>query len=181
MQKRVVLGRIVGAFGIGGWVKVQSFTDPADNILNYPAWQLDRRGEWQTRKHLEGRVTAKGVQVRIEGIDDRTEAEKWRGTDIAIERSELPPVTAGEFYWVDLLGLAVFAPNGAALGKVFEIRDTPAHPMLVIRSAVEPGKPPVEHWVPLVPERLKSVDLEGGRVVVDWSPDWLSPNSLSED
>jgi 16S rRNA processing protein RimM len=172
-HKLVVLGRIVGAFGIAGWVKVESFTDPIDNILKYPVWHLTLRGQVLTRKHLEGRVTAKGVQVRIEGIADRTEAERWRGAEIAVARSELPALEPGECYWEDLIGLQAFAPNGALLGQIIEVRDSPAHPVLLIRGeAVEVGKATAEHWVPLVPQYLKSVDLERRVVTLEWYPDW---------
>lgn len=172
MQKRVVLGRIVGAFGVGGWVKVESFTDPLDNILNYPVWQLGRRGEWQSRKHLDARITAKGVQARIERIDDRTEADLWRGTEIAVDRDELPPTEPGEFYWNDLIGLRAIALDGSELGEIVEIRSAPAHPLLLIRGERVGDKPGLEHWVPLVSERLKSVDLANGSATIDWLADW---------
>jgi len=171
--KVVVLGRIVGAFGVGGWVKVESFTEPLQNILRYPVWQLTLGGQTHTRKHLEGRVTAKGVQVRIEGIVDRTEAERWRSAEIGVARSELPRLKKGEYYWDDLLGLQAQSPEGAELGKIVEIRATPAHPVLLIRGDAARAGKPVEHLVPLAPSFLKSVDLERRIVTLEWYPDWL--------
>jgi 16S rRNA processing protein RimM len=171
-DKVVVLGRIVGAFGIGGWVKVESFTEPPQNILRYPVWQLVLKGQSQARKHLEGRMTAKGVQVRIEGVADRTDAELWRGADIGVARSELPTLKAGEYYWDDLIGLQARSPNGEVLGNIVDIRATPAHPVLLVRgAAVEAGKP-VEYWVPLAPQYLKSVDLEQRTATLEWYRDW---------
>jgi len=172
----VVLGRIVGAFGVGGWVKVESFTEPPQNILRYPSWRLTLKGQAHTRKHLEGRVTAKGVQVRIEGIADRTEAERWRGAEIEVARGELPPLKSGEYYWDDLIGLQARSPDGAMLGKIVEIRATPAHPVLLIRGEAEQSAKPtvrqVEHWVPLAPGFLKSVDIEQRVATLEWYPDW---------
>jgi 16S rRNA processing protein RimM len=171
-NKVVVLGRIVGAFGIGGWVKVESFTEPPQNILRYPMWQLTLKGQSHTRKHLEGRMTAKGVQVRIEGVADRTDAELWRGAEIGVARSELPTLKAGEYYWDDLIGLQAHSPNGEVLGNIVDIRATPAHPVLLIRGeAAEAGKP-VEYWVPLAPQYLKSVDLKQRTATLEWYRDW---------
>lgn len=172
IEKVVVLGRIVGAFGVGGWVKVESFTEPPQNILRYPVWQLAFNGATQTRKHLEGRVTAKGVQVRIEGIADRTEAERWRGAEIGVARSELPPLKKGEYYWDDLIGLQARSPDGVVLGNIVDIRAMPAHPVLLIRGQAGPSAKPVEHWVPLAPQFLKSVDLEQRVATLEWYPDW---------
>jgi 16S rRNA processing protein RimM len=85
-DRKVVLGKIVGAFGVLGWVKVESYTDPIDNILDYPVWQLsdgtglDSNGSdgngWKPSKLLNGRVTAKGVQAQLASIADRTVAER---------------------------------------------------------------------------------------------------------
>jgi len=173
VTKVVVLGRIVGAFGVGGWVKVESFTEPLQNILRYPVWQLTLKGQTHVRKHLEGRVTAKGVQVRIEGIADRTEAERWRSAEIGVARSELPPLKAGEYYWDDLVGLQAQSPDGTVLGKIVEIHPTPAHPVLLVRGEAARAGKPVEHLVPLAPSFLKSVDLERRVATLEWYPDWL--------
>ena len=171
-HKRVVLGRIVGAFGIDGWVKVESFTDPPSNVLKYLAWQVCLRGEWRVVKLLLGKVTAKGVLAKLEGVADRTEAQQWRGGEIAVDRSELPTPPAGEYYWADLVGLEASTPEGALLGKVKEIVETPAHALLVIDESATEGGEVKRHWVPLVAQRLKSVDLTAGRLTVDWQPDW---------
>jgi 16S rRNA processing protein RimM len=174
-DRKVVLGKIVGAFGVLGWVKVESYTDPIDNILDYPVWLLsDGNGSdgngWKPSKVLNGRVTSKGVQAQLASIADRTVAEQSRGILIAVARSELPKTQAGQYYWDDLIGLEVVSPEGESLGRIEEIRETAAHALLMI-VGLRDGKR-VEHLVPLVSERLLKVDLSAQRATVDWDSTW---------
>jgi 16S rRNA processing protein RimM len=169
-DRKVILGKIVGAFGVMGWVKIESYTDPIDNILDYPVWQLADGADWKASKLVSGRVTAKGVQVQLDVIADRTMAEKARGTLIAVHRSELPKPATGQYYWDDLLGLSAVSPSGDPLGQVEDIRATAAHALLLI-SGMRNGKR-VEHLVPLVAERILSVELDARRITVDWDADW---------
>jgi 16S rRNA processing protein RimM len=153
-----------------GWVKVESYTDPIDNILDYPVWQLSDGEGWMPSKLITGRVTAKGVQAQLERIADRTTAERSRGVLIAVARSELPTPTAGQHYWDDLIGLDAYSPAGELLGVIEDIRATAAHALLLI-AGTHDGKR-VEHFVPLVSERLLKVDLAGKRATVDWDSSW---------
>jgi 16S rRNA processing protein RimM len=169
-DRKVVLGKIVGAFGVLGWVKVESFTDPIDNILDYPVWQLSDGAGWKPSKLLAGRVTSKGVQAQLETIEDRTAAERTRGVLIAVARNELPKPAAGQHYWDDLIGLDAYSPAGELLGTIEEIRATAAHALLSIAGTFD-GKR-IEHLVPLVSERLLKVDLPARRATVDWEGSW---------
>ena len=166
----VVLGKITGAFGILGWVKVESYTDPLDGILEYEDWLLGNGREWRAGKAITGRLTNKGLQVQITGVADRTAAERMAGTLIGVPRNALPPPKPGEYYWDDLLGLEAFSPSGVRLGTIRDIRATTAHALLQIVHE-QSGKER-EHLVPLVRERLLSVDLAARRVVVDWDSAW---------
>jgi 16S rRNA processing protein RimM len=170
VDRKVVLGKIVGAFGVLGWIKVESYTDPPDNILDYPVWQLSDGAGWKPAKLLDGRMTSKGVQAQLDSIPDRTVAERSRGILIAIARSELPKLKAGQYYWDDLLGLDAYSPAGELLGVITDIRAAPAHALLLIAGEHEGKK--VEHWVPLVNERLLNVDLAARRATVDWDSSW---------
>jgi 16S rRNA processing protein RimM len=95
-DRKVVLGKIVGAFGVSGWLKIESYTDPIVNILDYPVWQLSEGDSWKPVKLITGRVTSKGVQAQLDSIADRTAAERSRGTLIAVARSELPRLKTRE-------------------------------------------------------------------------------------
>jgi 16S rRNA processing protein RimM len=163
--RRVVLGQVGGAFGVQGWVRIQSHTDPPANILKFGRWQLGRAGQWREVEVEDGKVTAKGVLAKLVGVETPEEARLATGSEIAVAREELPAPAPGEYYWSDLEGLAAFGHNGQALGRIEEFRTTPAGPVAVIRGERQ-------HWVPFVKERIVAVDLDAGRVVFDWAADW---------
>lgn len=165
MRRRVVLGQVGGAFGVQGWVRIQSYTDPPGNILDYARWQLGRADQWREVEVEEGKVTAKGVLARLAGVATPEDARLDTGAQIAVGRDELPEPAPGEYYWSDLEGLAAFGREQQLLGRIEEFRTTPAGPVVVIRGERQ-------HWVPFVKERIVTVDLDAGRVVLDWAADW---------
>lgn len=164
-ERIIVLGRIGGAFGVQGWVKITSFTEPPENILNYGVWQVGREGRWQPVEIENGRVTGKGVLAKLAGIDTPEDARLQVGADIGIARGELPPAAPGEYYWSDLEGLEAVTPQGEMLGRVDHFRSTPGGSVVVIRGERE-------RWIPFVKERIVKVDLDAGRIVLDWAADW---------
>lgn len=161
----VTLGRVSGVFGVKGWLKVQSYTEPRDNIVSFGVWTLrmngaDRRFEVET-----GQGHAGNVVVKLRGIDDRDRASELTGAEIVVERERLPEVRADEFYWTDLEGLEVRTTAGLALGRVEYLLATGGNDVLVL------GGPP-ERLIPFViGQVVKQVDLAAGLIVVDWSPD----------
>jgi 16S rRNA processing protein RimM len=162
----VVLGKIGGAFGVQGWVRITSYTDPPDNILDYETWYVHRDGQWQAIEIEDGRMTAKGVQVKLAGIDTPEDARLQVGIEIAVPRTELPPTAPGEYYWSDLEGLEAVTPEGESLGRIDHFRTTPGGDVVVIRGDRE-------HWIPFVKDRILKVDLDARRIVFDWGVDWL--------
>ena len=163
-ERPVVLGRVGAPFGVQGWVKVVSYTDPPEGIANYPAWDLVCDGRSERRAVLEWKRAGRAVAVRLDGVTTREQAQALTGTEVQVRRDELPATAPGEYYWHDLLGLEAVTEAGAPLGRVGEILELPAHPVLVLRGDRE-------RLVPLVPERVVAVDLESGRVTLDWHPD----------
>lgn len=164
-ERWVVLGKIGGAFGVQGWVRITSYTDPPDNILDYDCWHLRRAGQWAAVEVEDGRMTAKGVQAKLAGIESPEAARGYTGLEIGVLRSELPPTAPGEYYWSDLEGLAALTPGGQSLGRVDHFRTTPGGDVAVIRGAKE-------HWIPFVKDRIVKVDLDAGCIVFDWDLDW---------
>lgn len=161
-----MLGRITGAFGVRGWLKVMSFTDPVEQILDYPTWRADlpRAGRRELRP-LEGRRHGKGLVVRFEGIDDRDAAIALGRLDVWVERRELPALKKDEYYRADLVGFEVVNLQGQALGRVDHFLDMPANAVMVVAGLRE-------HWLPLGPDQVFRVDLEHGRITVDWDPEF---------
>jgi 16S rRNA processing protein RimM len=164
----VKLGRISGVFGVKGWMKVYSDTEPRENILNYSPWYLYINGQWQARKVIAGRVHSKGLVVQLEGCEDRDLAATLVKTEIAITREQLPRPAAGEYYWQDLTGLQVQTLNGVALGKITNLMETGANDVLVVEA--EDGR---ERLIPFIREQVVThVDLQAGTMTVDWDPEF---------
>ena len=158
----VALGRVLGAVGLRGWLKVQSFTDPPENLLEYQAWELaDLQGcrtSWQVAAiQFDGRW----VRVRLTGVEDRDGAELLGGRVIEVPRSALPPTAAREYYRDDLIGLRVRNHVGVELGRVAHFVEAVAEPVMVVQGEQE-------LWIPAVPRYLKRVDLGRGEIEVDW-------------
>jgi len=162
----VTLGRISGLYGVRGWVRVFSHTDPREGIVRYSPWYLRLGGEWRPVRVAEGRRHGKGVVARLEGCDDRDQAARLMGAEIAVRREQLPPLPPGEYYWTDLEGLRVVTREGVELGTVARLMETGANDVLVVRGERE-------RLIPYLPERVVlEVDLEGGLIRVDWDPDF---------
>ena len=165
-QDRVVLGCITGPFGIRGWLKVASFTDPPEQILDYAVWRADQPGGLvRELRPAEGRRQGKGLAVRIEGIADRNGAEALGRLELWVERRELPALAAGEFYRADLIGFEVVNLAGQALGRVDHFLDLPANAVMVVMGERD-------RWVPVGGQQLFRVDAGKRRITVDWDPEF---------
>ena len=161
----VVLGRITGLFGVRGWVKVFSYTEPREAVLNYKSWLLRKHGEWQAATVAEGKRHGKSVIVRVEGFDDRDRSAGLIGSEIGIPRSEMPEAGEGQYYWSDLEGLRVVRNDGSELGTVGYLLETGAHDVMVVQGEKE-------RLIPFVTnEVIIDVDLEEGLITVDWEWD----------
>ncbi|MEJ2140993.1 MAG: ribosome maturation factor RimM [Gammaproteobacteria bacterium] len=167
-QDMVKLGYISGVFGVKGWVKVYSDTEPRENILNYSPWYLYISGQWQARKVLAGRLHNKGLVVQLEGCNDRDLAATLVKTEIAITRDQLPRPAPGEYYWQDLIGLQVMTEDEVNLGKITDLMETGANDVLVVKA--ENGR---ERLIPFIRDDVVTqIDLETGTMRVDWDPEF---------
>ena len=166
----MLLGHISGIFGVQGWVRIYSHTQPREQILQYSPWLIGREGRWQDMAVLEGRRHGRGVVARLDGCEDREAARALMGAQIAVYRDQLQPLAPGEYYWVDLEGLQVVTREGVPLGRVVRLFETGAHDVLVVRDPAGER----EWLIPFVQGRtVTAVDLAAGYLEVDWAPDWL--------
>lgn len=165
----MVLGRVLGAFGIRGWVRIRPFTESADGLLAQSSWVLCQRGVNRTVTVEEAKTHGGFVLAQLKEITDRGQAEALRGADVTIGRDQLPEPDAGEYYWSDLIGLAVRNVNGVALGRVTGLIAAPAHDVLRVAAGTDPAQ---EQLIPFVEPILREVDLAGGCVTVDWEADY---------
>lgn len=171
---RVVIGRIGAVFGIKGWLKVWSHTDPADGILNYPVWQLRIGGKWETHRFDAVQRHDKAPVVHFPGCDDRDVARRFVNAEIAVAASELPVLAKDEYYWFELEGMRVIARGASGerseLGRVDHLFETGANDVLVVRGEGEGGR---ERLIPWVPEQvILEVDRAAREILVDWDPDF---------
>jgi 16S rRNA processing protein RimM len=165
LTQPVILGRIDGLFGVRGWIKVYSYTEPREAVLEYRGWLLSRDGVWQPVELAEGRRHGKAIIARLEGIADRDAAARLLGCDIGVDRDALPEPEDGHYYWSDLEGLTVVRKDGTELGKVAYLMATGANDVLVVDG-------PAERLIPFVPETvILDVDLAAGVIRVDWEWD----------
>lgn len=161
----VVLGRISGLFGVRGWVRVFSYTEPREAFLQYKGLLLGRNGDWQSIKVVEGQRHGKSVILRLEGVDDRDQAAALIGTEIGVDREELPKPEDGHYYWSDLLGLTVVHRDGTELGTINEMLETGTHDVMVVKGDTE-------RLIPFVMNEIViGVDLSNKQVNVDWEWD----------
>jgi 16S rRNA processing protein RimM len=175
----IELGVVGAPFGVRGWVKLRSFTDPPDRLLQHRNLQLRVGGSWVAHKIEASGRSGGQLTAKLKGVDDRDQAGILRGARIGVPRSELPPRDDKDFYRADLIGCEVVNLAGRFLGKVQHFVETPAQVLMVVRGGAAPdagGAAPdeidsqveKEYWVPAVPLHLRRVDLAARRVVVDW-------------
>jgi 16S rRNA processing protein RimM len=165
----VVLGRVIAPFGVLGWVKLSPLGDDPTAWREMPALWLGRDPdgtEWR-RYELEGlRPHGKGLVAKLRGVDDRAAAEAVDGSYFAVPREALPPPRDDEYYWADLIGLAVVNAQGVMLGTVAELIETGANDVLVVRE----GK--TERLLPFIAKVVNEVDVPNRIIRVEWEADW---------
>ncbi len=160
-NKKLLIGKINGFFGIKGWVKIFSYTEPKVNILSYQPWWLFEDDSWKSYKILDGREQSKTIVVQLEGVNDRNQSQKFIGRDIYIDKSQLPELTDGQFYWHELTGFHVINLEKVELGKVDYLVDTGANHVLVVKGDKE-------HWIPYIEPFLVSIEKDTKKIIVDW-------------
>ncbi len=173
----VEVGRVLDAWGIKGWLKIMPYSASPEALFSSRRWFLlpPERGA----RPFEGAMLLRIAQSKEHGdsvvalaqhMDDRNRAEALRGCRIFIPRSSFPTPEADEYYWVDLIGLAVVNREGLALGVVQDLLSTGPQTVLVVQQTVDDQVQ--ERMIPFVSAFIDQVDLPGRRISVDWQPDY---------
>src|SRR5277367_4657881 len=157
----IQLGFVGAPFGVRGWVKLRSHTDPPERLLEHRELQIGRAGGWRTYRIESTGRSGGALTAKLAGIEDRDQAAALRGAEIRVPRIDLPQRDDKDFYRADLIGCEVVNLAGVVLGVVQHFVETPIQALMVVRGQSE-------HWVPAVPKYLRRVDLQARRVVVDW-------------
>jgi len=164
----VIMGRIAAAHGIRGWVKIQPYTEYLDSLLEYGTWWIGHEhGPWREVAVQHCEAHNKTLAAQLPDCPDRTAAEKLKGLLIAVPRSSLPQQAGDEYYWSDLIGLAVVNEAGEQLGTVANLLETGANQVLSVTG--DGG----EILIPFVASAIKQVDVKNKIIRVDWSADYL--------
>ncbi len=190
----VELGRINGAYGVKGWVKVQPHSAQADVLRKASSWWLTRLAPEKARgvvasapqeyKVVQARPQGASVVAQLAGITDRDQAEALRGLAVQVSRSQFPATADDEYYWVDLIGCALYTSadgEPTLIGVVDEVLDNGAHAVLKVlcqKVGAEGPEPilnakgrPAEMLVPFVRAHIHAVDLAARRIDSDWPAD----------
>lgn len=167
----IVLGKITSVHGVRGEVKVYSFTDPIDNLLDYRCWTLKRDGEVRQVELVSGRLQNKVLVAKLKGLDDREEARTLAGFDICVPRSLLPDLTDGEYYWYQLEGLKVIDQAGQLLGRIDHLLETGSNDVMVVKPCAG-SLDDRERLLPYTEQCVLAVDLAAGEMRVDWDADF---------
>ncbi|ARN75392.1 ribosome maturation factor RimM [Oceanicoccus sagamiensis] len=172
----VVIGKITSVYGIKGWVKIHSYTQPMENLMGYKSCYLDQGDQWEPIDFEAAKRHGKGLIALIDGVNDREQARGYCQRDIAIPVSEMPVLTQGDFYWHQLDGLKVFTTNEEGdeqlLGEVKQMMETGANDVLVVKKC-QGSIDKRERLIPWIPDQvIKTVDIEAGLMRVDWDAEF---------
>ncbi|PHS70984.1 MAG: ribosome maturation factor RimM [Methylophaga sp.] len=165
----ILVGKISGAFGIKGWMKIFSFTEPRSNILSYSPLYISRKGEWIALDVTDGRVQGKGIVVSVEGVTDPDQVLPLIGAELAITKPQLKPAGKDEFYWSELIGLTVINLQDEKLGQVDSLLETGANDVLVVQDKEHK----TQRLIPFVMDEIvDEVDLDNHFIRVNWKLDY---------
>jgi 16S rRNA processing protein RimM len=163
----VVMGCIGAPYGLKGWVHLQSYAEPASNILSYKTWYIKIKHKWQPVEVREARAHSKSFVAVLVGYDTIEKAELLKLAEIAVPRSELPQLPPKEYYWADLIGMSVITEEGVVLGQLDRFIETGSNDVLVVKGETR------EHLVPyILDDYVLSVDLEARVMRVSWDPEF---------
>jgi 16S rRNA processing protein RimM len=162
----VVVGHVAGLYGVKGWFKVISYTEPRRNILDYQPWHLEQAGVIEPAGSLTGRIQGKSLVAHLAGIEDRDAAAGLVGANIFVNRDLFVQTEKDEYYWRDLEGLQVVNVEGVSLGVVESLLETGANDVLILQGERR-------RLIPFVVDDIvKRVDLDAAKIIVDWEPEF---------
>jgi len=160
-EKKLLVGKINGFFGVQGWIKIFSYTEPRKNILEYQPWYFVDKGTYKAIEMTTGREQSKTIVAHVKGIDNRDQAGQLIGKSLYIDKDQLPELDYDEHYWHELVGFRVINKNGVDLGVVDYLVVTGSNNVLVTKGDKE-------HWIPYIDPYLVTVDKQNRLISVDW-------------
>ena len=166
----VVMALVGAPHGVRGEVRLRPLSSESATLLEARGWWIRRRAAgaaWRRCRLRDVRASGGRVVARIDDVATREGAADLQGSEIGVDRSDLPPPRTGEWYRHDLVGMAVVTREGVTLGTVQGFADSGAHPLLEVAGDGGAGR-----LIPWVPEYVIAVDAAARRIDVDWQPDY---------
>lgn len=162
----IVVGRFGKTYGLKGWLRLSSETKPASNVLAYQPWLVKSVEGYKPIKITGSMMQSDILLVHVAGFDTPEDAKVLSGTFVFTLRERLPKLSSDEFYWADLEGLTVITTNQVTLGVVDYLMEAGACDVMVVKGDAE-------YLVPFDKQNVvKQVDLQQGKIVVDWDPNY---------
>lgn len=166
MDNLVVVGKIGAPYGVRGWVKMHSFTEPSGNLFGYPLLIQEHAANWRALEIEEFKAHGDGFVAKLVGVADRDQATLITNAEIAVLRENLPELDSEEFYWTDLIGLTVYNQDNIELGQIEDYFETGANDVIVVKSANG------SHLIPFVPDMyVLDINLSTKQMRVQWDPE----------
>lgn len=170
----VTMGRIGRVYGIKGWLKLISYTQPKENILDYQQLRARIDGRWQDIEMDDCKIHGNGLIAHFVGYDDPDAAKLLTGVELAVPEQDMPALESEDFYWHELIGMQVLTTSEQLLGLVSKLMETGANDVLV----VQPSQGSIdqrERLIPYLPGRVVTkVSREQRSIHVDWDADYLA-------
>ncbi|MBL8496937.1 ribosome maturation factor RimM [Nitrosomonas sp. JL21] len=168
----VIMGHVMGPFGVQGWIKVNPYTERIDGLMEFSSWWLSGDShDWHQVQVTSGHVNGHILTAKLKGYADRTEASKLKGMQIAIPRDCLPVLSEkghDGYYWSDLIGTNVTNLEGEQLGIVKGLLETGANDVLCVHNDSRTK----EILIPFISQYVINVDLKLSKIIVDWNIDY---------
>ncbi|PSJ39343.1 ribosome maturation factor RimM [Zobellella taiwanensis] len=173
MSEPVIVGQLGAVYGIKGWLKVNSYTDQPDGIFDYQPWLIKEGKGWREIRVTGWKRHNKALICKLDGIDQREEAQALTGADIAVNGDAFPALPEDQFYWRDLIGCRVRNLQGYDFGLVAQLMETGSNDVLVVKANANDAFGQRERLIPFLEEQvIKSVNLEDKIIDIDWDPDF---------
>ncbi len=162
----VVVGQFGRPHGIKGFITVVSFTEPRENIIDYAHWHIGINNQWQPLNILQTTVNNKDILVQVEGYAEREQVAQLTNFEIAVKREQLKKLKPDEYYWHELIGMAVVTKQGEALGHVTELMATGSNDVLIVKGENR-------YLIPfLADDVILDIDSSQRLITVDWDVDF---------
>lgn len=172
-RKQVVLGQIGKAHGIKGWLRLNSYTKPPENILSYSQLLAELEDEWLVLKIDNHRQQSNSLIVHFKGFDDPEIVRPLVGLELLVDVQDMPRLEEGDFYWHELVGMEVLNEAGLLFGVIDRLLETGANDVLVV-SPSDSSIDCRERLIPYVKELvIKRIDTKEKKILVNWEASYL--------